>query len=137
MSSITFLLFLHFSRSSFPKKLQKRSPRCVPQKGHCLNYVRLSVFFDPYFPVCEKIRKIETRFLLYLSQWGKHLFRRTPLGYCFWNILKCCLLLFCHFTIFLEAVPQRKSRSSLPDVFFKKSEHLSRRTYLGDCFWNS
>ena len=50
----------------------------------------------------------------------KHLFRRTPLGDCFWNIWKCSPLLFCYFTIFPEAVPQRNSRSSLPDVFLKK-----------------
>ena len=56
---------------------------------------------------------------------------------CLWNIWKCSPSLFCHFTIFSEAVPQRNSRSSLPDVFFKKSEHLLRRTHLGDCFWNS
>ena len=66
----------------------------------------------------------------------KYLFRRTPLGDCFWNIWKCSPLLFCHFTIFLEAVPQRNCRSSVPDVFFKKIEHLLGRTYLGNCFWN-
>ena len=71
------------------------------------------------------------------SKKDKHLFRRTPLGGCFWNISKCSPLLFCHFTIFPEAFPQRNSRSSLPDVFFKKIEHLLRRTHLEDCFWNS
>ena len=48
------------------------------------------------------------------------LFRRTSLGYCFWNIWKCSLLLFCYFTIFSEAILQRNSRSSLPDVLLKK-----------------
>ena len=52
-------------------------------------------------------------------------------------IWKCLPLLFCYFTIFSEAVSQRNSRSSFSDVFFKKIEHLLRRTYLGDCFWNS
>ena len=51
---------------------------------------------------------------------GKHLFRRTRLEDCFWNIWECSPLLFCYFTIFPEAVPQRNSRSSLPDVFLKK-----------------
>ena len=51
MFSITFLLFHDFFRSNPPKKLQKQSSRCSPQKGHCLNYVRLRVFSDPYFPV--------------------------------------------------------------------------------------
>ena len=84
-----------------------------------------------------KIRKIETRILLYFLQWDKHLFRKTPLGDCFWDIWRCSPLLFCHFTIFPEAVPERNSRSSLLDVLLKKSEHLLRRTHLGDCFWNS
>ena len=61
----------------------------------------------------------------------------SPLGDCFWNIWKRYPLRFCHFTIFPEAVTQRNSKSSLPDVFFKKSEHFLRRTHLGDCFWNS
>ena len=68
----------------------------------------------------EKIRKIETRILLYFLQWDKHLFRRTPLGCCFWNIWKYSPLLFCHFTIFLKTVPQRNSRGTLPEVFLKK-----------------
>ena len=68
---------------------------------------------------------------------GKHLFRRTWLGDYFWNIWECSPLLFYYFTIFPEEVPQRNSRSSLPDVFFKNSEHLLRRTHLWDCFWNS
>ena len=122
MFSITFLLFHYFSRSSPPKKLQKQSPRCVPQKGHCLNYVR---------------RSEKTRITVYFLQWDEHFFRTTPLGDCFWTIWKCLPLLFCHFTIFPEAVPQRNSRSSLPDAFFKYSGHLLRRTHLGDCFWNS
>ena len=75
--------------------------------------------------------------MVHFLQQDKHLFRRTPLGDCFWNIQKCSPLFFCHFTIFPEAVPQRNSRSSLPDVFFKKSEHILRRTHLGDCFSNS
>ena len=83
------------------------------------------------------MRIIETIILLYFLQWDKDLFRKTPLGDCFWNIWKCCALLFCHFTIFPGAVPQRNSRSSLPEVFCKKSEYLLRRTHLGDCFWNS
>ena len=66
----------------------------------------------------------------------KHLFRRTPLEDCFWNIRKCSPLLFCYFTIFSEAVPQRNSRSSLPDVFFKKREHFLRRKHLECCFSN-
>ena len=61
----------------------------------------------------------------------KHLFRRTLLGDCFWNIWKCSLLLFCYFTIFPEAAPQRNSRSSFTDVFFKKSEHLLRKNTFG------
>ena len=85
----------------------------------------------------RKIQKTETRILLYFLQWDKHPFRRTPLGDYFWKIWKYSPLLFCHFINFPEAVPQRNSRSSLPDVFLKKSEHLLRRTCLGDCFWNS
>ena len=67
----------------------------------------------------------------------KYLFRKTLLGDCFWNTWKCSPLLFCHFTISPEAVPQRNSRSSFSGVFFKESEHLLRRTHLGDCFRNS
>ena len=70
----------------------------------------------------------------------KHLFRGTLLGDCFWNIWKCFPLLLCYLTIFPEAVPQRNSRSSLLDVFCEhllRSEHLLRRTHLGDCLWNS
>ena len=42
-----------------------------------------------------------------------------------------------HYFSAIFPVPQRNSRSSFPDVFFKKSEHLLRGTHLGDCFWNS
>ena len=45
----------------------------------------------------------------------KHLFRRAALGDCFWNIGKCSPLIFCHFTIFPKADPQRNCRSCLPD----------------------
>ena len=61
----------------------------------------------------------------------KHHFRGTSLGDCFWNIWKCSPLLFGHFTISPGALLQRNSRGSLPDVFFKKGEHLLRRTQLG------
>ena len=70
----------------------------------------------------------------------KQLFRGKSLGDCFWNIWKCSPLLFGHFTISPGALLQRNSRGSLPDVFFKKGEHLLRRTQLGDCLgnlWNS
>ena len=58
---------------------------------------------------------------LIMFQWDKHIFRKPPLGDCLWNIRKCSLLLFCHFTIFFKAVPQRNSRSSLPEVFPKNN----------------
>ena len=64
-----------------------------------------------------KIRKIETRILSYFLQWDKHLFRKTPLELVLENLEMFCIT-FLPFTIFLEAVPQRNSRSSLPDVFF-------------------
>ena len=38
---------------------------------------------------------------------------------------------------FQKQSSKRNFRSSLSDVFFKKSEHLLRRTHLEDCFWNS
>ena len=47
----------------------------------------------------------------------KHLFRRTPLGDCFWNIWKCSPLLFCYFTILPEAVSQMcSSNRTLPKL---------------------
>ena len=67
------------------------------------------------------------------SKKDKHLFRRTPLEDCFWNIWKCFPLLFYHFTIFPEAAHQRNSRSNLSDVFFKKVNTF----WEEDMKWNS
>ena len=60
----------------------------------------------------------------------KYLFRRTPLGDCFWNIWKFSPLLFCHFTNFfqkqspketLEAVSQMCSSKKLNTLW---EEHI-------------
>ena len=219
------LLFCYFT------KCQKQSPRCVPQVEHCLNYVRLRIFSNRYFPVQgQNLRKQKPEFcytfcsginiflgkhcwglllehleitslsfhhffdavpqrnsrsnlpevflkkdtaeimsdygfsltrifpykdgiydsvlirentdnrkpvLWYIFWSGINTFQKNTTGGLFWKIRKCSPLPFSHFTIFPEVIPQGISRSSLPDVFFKKSEHLLRRTHLGDCFCNS
>ena len=49
-ASGTFGNVLHYFSAISPF-CQKQSPRCVPQIEHCLNYVRLRIFSDRYFPV--------------------------------------------------------------------------------------
>ena len=137
-ASGTFRNVLHYF-SAISQFFQKQSPKETPGavSQMCSSKSTLPIlcqttgFLWPIFSrirtectiltLYSKIRKIETRILLYFLQRDKHLSRKTPPGDCFWNIWKCSPLLFCHFTIFFEAVPQRNSRSSLPDVFLKKT----------------
>ena len=137
-ASGTFGNVLHYFSAISPF-FQKQSPKETPEVVFqmCSSKSTLPIlcqttgFLWPIFSrirtectiltLYSKIRKIETRILLYFLQRDKHLSRKTPPGDCFWNIWKCSPLLFCHFTIFFEAVPQRNSRSSLPDVFLKKT----------------
>ena len=91
----------------------------------CLENKRLFFWFDnknkrPLCTIYLFLKNARSMRPEVLFKKGKHLFRRTLLGDCSWNIWKCFPLLFCHFTIFPEVIPQWNSRSSLPDAFLKK-----------------
>ena len=51
----------------------------------------------------------------------KYLFRRTPLGDCFWNIWKFSPLLFCHFTNFFRSSPPKKLWKQSPRCVLQKN----------------
>ena len=144
----SLLLFCHFTIffKAVPQRNSRSSlPEMFPQKKHCRNYgfslTHIFLYKDGIYDYVLMWEKTDNRKVLlwYIfcsgistfledCRWGTAF---ETFGNVLWKLLSC------HFSIFPETVPQRNPRNSLPNVSFKKSEHLLRRTHLGDCFWNS
>ena len=147
-ASGTFGNVLHyFSAISpfFQKQSPKESPETVSQmcssKRTLPKLCQTTGFLWPVFSrlttestilsLYGKIRKIETRIPLYFLQWGKHLFRKTPLGNFFWKIWKCSALFFCRSPFFWKQPAKKLQKQSPRCVLQKKWRPFEKNSFGG------